>query len=99
MITDTTSTLYHTIVNFLCLIYLKYFILSCSLQVPVFGPIKPAMDSLFAFMNEHMPLTAVNAKETLRTEMMRCAIFFCDLFLIHFYLLNPCDRHFDYNTL
>ena len=44
----------------------------------MFGPIKPAMDSLFAFMNEHMPLTAVNAKETLRTEMMRCAIFFCD---------------------
>ena len=65
----------------------------------MFGPIKPAMDSLFAFMNEHMPLTAVNAKETLRTEMMRCANFFCDLFLIYFYLLNPFDRHFDYITL
>ena len=65
----------------------------------MFGPIKPAMDSLFAFMNEHMPLTAVNAKETLRTEMMRCEIFFCDLFFILFDLLNPCDRHFDYITL
>jgi hypothetical protein len=29
------------------------------------------MEALFLFMDEHMPKTAVDAKETLRTEMMR----------------------------
>jgi hypothetical protein len=42
--------------------------------VPVWNPIKPAMDALFLFMDEHMPKTAVDAKETLRTEMMRSAL-------------------------
>ena len=46
------------------------------LQVPVFSPIKPAMESLFSFMSEHMPLAAVNAKETLRSEMTRYVLYF-----------------------
>jgi FMN phosphatase YigB (HAD superfamily) len=39
--------------------------------VPVWSPIKLAMDALFNFMDDKMPLTAEKARTTIREEMSR----------------------------
>jgi FMN phosphatase YigB (HAD superfamily) len=39
--------------------------------VPVWSPIQPAMNALFAFMEQKMPLTADGAKANIRSEMNR----------------------------